>query len=222
MTRLTGKIAIVTGAASGIGAASAKLFADEGAQVLAVDRPESAIDQAHARNNAIAAFGCDITGDDAPKRIVAEALAKFGAVDILFNNAGVSGRAFVEEMTDAQWDHVNGVNVRAMFRMCREAIPALSAHRQHRLGDGFRHRLWAGCLLRLQGGCRRADAHAGARARQVQHHRQLCLSRRYLHRHDAHQLRQSGNPRGLGKESGLAPARPADRYCPWRAPPGVR
>lgn len=57
MTRLTGKIAIVTGAASGIGAASAKLFADEGAQVLAVDRPESAIDQAHARNNAIAAFG---------------------------------------------------------------------------------------------------------------------------------------------------------------------
>ena len=127
MTRLTGKIAIVTGAASGIGAASAKLFADEGAQVLAVDRPESAIEQAHAGNNAIAALGCDITGDDAPKKIVAAALAKFGAIDILFNNAGVSGRAFVEEMTDEQWDHVNGVNVRAMFRMCREAIPALKA-----------------------------------------------------------------------------------------------
>ena len=126
MTRLTGKIAIVTGAASGIGAASAKLFADEGAQVLAVDRPESAIEQAHAGNNAIAALGCDITGDDAPKKIVAAALAKFGAIDILFNNAGVSGRAF-EEMTDAQWDHVNGVNVRAMFRLCREAIPALKA-----------------------------------------------------------------------------------------------
>ena len=56
MGRLTGKIAIVTGAASGIGAASAKLFADEGAQVLAVDRPESAIDTAHAGNNAIAAL----------------------------------------------------------------------------------------------------------------------------------------------------------------------
>jgi NAD(P)-dependent dehydrogenase (short-subunit alcohol dehydrogenase family) len=116
MSRLTGKVAIVTGAASGIGAASAKLFADEGAQVLAVDRPESAIEQAHAGNNAIA-----------PKKIVAAALAKFGAIDILFNNAGVSGRAFVEEMTDEQWDHVNGVNVRAMFRMCREAIPALKA-----------------------------------------------------------------------------------------------
>jgi 3-oxoacyl-[acyl-carrier protein] reductase len=125
--RLAGKIAIITGAASGIGAASAKLFADEGAQVLAVDRPESAIDQAHAGNNAVAAFACDITGDDAPGRIVAAAREKFGAIDILFNNAGVSGRAFVEEMTDEQWDHVNAVNVRAMFRLCREAIPALKA-----------------------------------------------------------------------------------------------
>ena len=80
--------------------------------MLAVDRPESAIEQAHAGNNAIAAFGCDITGDDAPKKIVATALAKFGAIDILFNNAGVSGRAFVEEMTDEHWDRVNGVNVR--------------------------------------------------------------------------------------------------------------
>ena len=123
LTRLAGKIAIVTGAASGIGAASAKLFADEGAQVLAVDRPESAAEQAHAGNNAIAAFGCDITGDDAPRKIVEAALARFGAIDILFNNAGVSGRAFVEEMTDAQWGHANGVNVRGMFRLCRVASP---------------------------------------------------------------------------------------------------
>src|SRR5437868_10362014 len=127
MSRLTGKVAIVTGAASGIGAASAKLFADEGAQVLAVDRPESAIEQAHAANNAVAAFACDITGDDAPNKIVAAALSKFGALDILFNNAGVSGRAFVEEMTDEFWDRVNAVNVRGMFRLCREAIPALKA-----------------------------------------------------------------------------------------------
>ena len=73
MGRLAGKIAIVTGAASGIGAASAKLFADEGAQVLAVDRPESAIATAHAGNKAISAFAADITGEDAPKKIVAGA-----------------------------------------------------------------------------------------------------------------------------------------------------
>ena len=95
------------------------------------------------------------------------------------------------------------------------------AHRQHRLGDGLRHRLRARRLLRLQGRRRRADAHAGARARQVQHHRQLCLPRRHLHRHDAHQLRQSRDPRGVGEEGGLAPARasrsilPAARFC-WR------
>ena len=120
MARLAGKIAIVTGAASGIGAASTKLFADEGAQVLAVDRPESAIEQTHAGNNAVVALACDITGDDAPKRIVAAALSKFGALDILFNNAGVSGRALVEEMTDEHWDRVNGVNLRAIGRAsCR-------------------------------------------------------------------------------------------------------
>ena len=127
MGRLAGKIAIVTGAASGIGAASAGLFADEGAQVLAVDRPESAIAEAHAGNSRISTIACDITGGDAPRQIVAKAIEAYGALDILFNNAGVSGRAFVEEMTDEQWDHVNAVNVRAMFRLCREAIPALKA-----------------------------------------------------------------------------------------------
>ena len=59
MGRLSGKIAIVTGAASGIGAASAKLFADEGAEVLAVDRPESEIGTVHAGSNAIASFAAD-------------------------------------------------------------------------------------------------------------------------------------------------------------------
>lgn len=127
MGRLAGKIAIVTGAASGIGAASAKLFADEGAQVLGVDRPGSAIEQVHAGNDRITVLACDITGQDAPRQIVAKAIETYGALDILFNNAGVSGRAFVEEMTDEQWDHVNAVNVRAMFRLCREAIPALKA-----------------------------------------------------------------------------------------------
>ncbi len=127
MGRLAGKIAIVTGAASGIGAASARLFADEGAQVLAVDRPGPGIDGAHAGIAAIAPFGCDLTGDDAPDRIIAAAVDRFGGLDILFNNAGVSGRAFVEEMTDAEWDRVNAVNVRAVFRMCRAAIPTLKA-----------------------------------------------------------------------------------------------
>jgi NAD(P)-dependent dehydrogenase (short-subunit alcohol dehydrogenase family) len=130
--RLEGKIAIITGAASGIGAAAATLFAEEGARVLAVDRPQSAIEKVHAGNNAVAALGCDITQDDAPRRIVGTTLEQFGAIDILFNNAGVSGRSFVEEMTDEEWDRVNAVNVRAMFRLCREAIPALKRRAKER------------------------------------------------------------------------------------------
>jgi NAD(P)-dependent dehydrogenase (short-subunit alcohol dehydrogenase family) len=92
-----------------------------------VDRPESDIDSVHAGSNAITPFKADITADDAPALIVEAAVSTFGALDILFNNAGVSGRAFVEEMTDEMWDRVNGVNVRGMFRLCRAAIPALKA-----------------------------------------------------------------------------------------------
>jgi NAD(P)-dependent dehydrogenase (short-subunit alcohol dehydrogenase family) len=101
------------------------LFAEEGAQVLAVDRPGSAIDSVHTGEQSITPLACDITDDDAPKRIIGGALERFGGIDILFNNAGISGRAFAEEMTDEQWDRVMDVNVRAMFRTCREAIPHL-------------------------------------------------------------------------------------------------
>jgi NAD(P)-dependent dehydrogenase (short-subunit alcohol dehydrogenase family) len=100
MGRLSGKIAIVTGAASGIGAASAKLFAQEGAQVLAVDRPQSAIETAHAGDNAIAACAVDITGDDAPNRSWPPALEQVRRPRHPVQQRRVSGRAFVEEMTD--------------------------------------------------------------------------------------------------------------------------
>jgi NAD(P)-dependent dehydrogenase (short-subunit alcohol dehydrogenase family) len=125
MARLKDKIAIVTGAASGIGAASAQLFADEGAQVLAVDRPESAINTVHAGQAAIVPLAKDITDEDAPAAIIGAALQRFGALDILFNNAGVSANALAEVMTDAQWSRTLDVNVTAVFRLCRQAIPAL-------------------------------------------------------------------------------------------------
>jgi NAD(P)-dependent dehydrogenase (short-subunit alcohol dehydrogenase family) len=123
--RLQGKKAIVTGAASGIGRASAQLFADEGAQVLAVDRPGADLDGTRAGRDRIVPHAVDITGKGAPQAIVAAAVAAFGGLDILFNNAGVSGRSFVEEMTEEEWDRVNGVNVRAQFLLAREAIPHL-------------------------------------------------------------------------------------------------
>ncbi|MGE0661239.1 MAG: SDR family NAD(P)-dependent oxidoreductase [Reyranellaceae bacterium] len=122
---LQGKACIVTGAASGIGAASAALFAEQGATVLAVDRPGTSLAQAHAGSNAVRVLEQDITADDAPAAIVAAANAQLGGIDVLFNNAGVSTNALAEHMTDDEWDRTFAVNVRAMFRICREAIPVL-------------------------------------------------------------------------------------------------
>jgi NAD(P)-dependent dehydrogenase (short-subunit alcohol dehydrogenase family) len=123
--RLQGKSAIVTGAASGIGAESARLFASEGASVLAVDRSEAALREIHGSNKAIRSLGQDLAATEAPARIVAAALEAFGGIDILFNNAGVSHHALAEVTADEDWDRVFAVNVRAMFRLCRQAIPAL-------------------------------------------------------------------------------------------------
>lgn len=123
MGRLTGRVAIVTGAASGIGRASAELFAAEGAQVLAVDR--SGADLAFEAD--MAALHADVATPEAPAQIVAAAIERFGRLDILFNNAGVGSGALAAEMTDEAWDAVQAVNLRAVFRLCRSAIPHLTA-----------------------------------------------------------------------------------------------
>ncbi|MCC0000483.1 MAG: SDR family oxidoreductase [Methylobacteriaceae bacterium] len=125
MADLTGKFAVITGAASGIGRATAQLFAERGAKVLAVDRPESAIATAHEGNGAIKVLAKSVADDDAPETIVKAALDAYGAIDILFNNAGVSGRSLTHETSDAEWDRQFAVNVRAPFRISRAAIPHL-------------------------------------------------------------------------------------------------
>jgi NAD(P)-dependent dehydrogenase (short-subunit alcohol dehydrogenase family) len=119
--RLNGRKAIVTGAASGIGKASAELFASEGASVLAVDLPEKGL----AAPKGGYMLELDITGENAPQRIVDTARSKLGGIDILFNNAGISGRWKLEEMTDAQWDRMQAVNVRAPMRITRAALDEL-------------------------------------------------------------------------------------------------
>jgi NAD(P)-dependent dehydrogenase (short-subunit alcohol dehydrogenase family) len=119
--RLDGRRAIVTGAASGIGFASATLFAAEGARVLAIDLPGKGL----TARSGIAPMEIDIADDDAPARIVAAAVSQLGGIDIVFNNAGVSGRSRVDELSDADWDRAFAVNVRAPFRIARQAIPEL-------------------------------------------------------------------------------------------------
>ncbi len=121
--RLEGKAAIVTGAASGIGRATAALFAEEGARVLGVDLPDTGL--ADIAGERIAVKEIDIAATEAAPAIVAAARDRFGRLDILMNNAGIGTNALAEAMTDAQWDRTMEVNLRAQFRLCREAIPDL-------------------------------------------------------------------------------------------------
>ncbi|MCF8503583.1 MAG: SDR family oxidoreductase [Caulobacter sp.] len=122
MGRLEGRRAIVTGAASGIGRASAELFAVEGARVLAVDRPGADLTFQHP---AIEALAQDISEDAGPAAIIARAVAAFGGLDIVYNNAGVSGSTPVGDTSDEAFDRQIAINLRAGFRISREAVPHL-------------------------------------------------------------------------------------------------
>jgi len=123
MGTLAGKTAIVTGAASGIGEAIAKLYHAEGAQVLAVDLAEAGL-PADAR---MALLAMDVTAGDAPDAIIAAAQAAFGGLDILVNNAGICLPGSIEDQSLESWDRVFEVNVRALFRITQAAVPLMKA-----------------------------------------------------------------------------------------------
>lgn len=122
MGRLAGRAAIVTGAASGIGRASAELFAKEGALVLAVDRPGANLTFEHG---SIESLGVDIAAAGSSAAIVDGAVKAFGRLDIVYNNAGVSGSTPVGETSDEEFDRQYGVNLRGAFRIARDAVPHL-------------------------------------------------------------------------------------------------
>jgi len=123
--------AIVTGASSGIGRATALRLARDGYRILAVGRDAAALKDVCAAVIAAGGtaefFAADVTADAAPKQIVAAALAAFGRIDALVNAAGIIANGTVADTTDEAWDVMMNVNVRAPFRLLREATPALTA-----------------------------------------------------------------------------------------------
>ena len=118
---LAGKTAIVTGAASGIGEAIARLYHAEGAAVLAVDLAEPGL----AADNRMALLAMDVTADDAPDAIIGAARDAFGGVDILVNNAGICLPGSIEDQSLESWDRVFAVNVRSLFRITQAAVPLM-------------------------------------------------------------------------------------------------
>jgi 3-oxoacyl-[acyl-carrier protein] reductase len=125
--RLKGKVAIITGANSGIGRATARLFAREGAKVVCCDIQETIsprIDQLIQQEGGQAVFAIiDVTKQADCDRMVATAIEKFGDVDILYNNAGAGIRKKLHEHTDEEWNFVLDTNLNAMFRGARAVLP---------------------------------------------------------------------------------------------------
>jgi NAD(P)-dependent dehydrogenase (short-subunit alcohol dehydrogenase family) len=124
--RLRDKVCIVTGAGSGIGRAIALLFASEGAEVAAADLDGEAA-AAVAAEGGGTAYTVDVADEEQAEALAAWAEERFGGVDVLVNNAGVSGVGDVEETSLELWEHVMRVNVRGVFLMSRAVVPRMIA-----------------------------------------------------------------------------------------------
>ena len=124
--RFSGKVAIVTGAAAGIGRACMHRLASEGATVVGVDRDETKLKSAIAvASGDMMAMPCDVADATAIEHMVADVIARFGAIHVLVNNAGIgnASRLKLHEQPIEDWDKVMAVNVRGMFLMQRAIIP---------------------------------------------------------------------------------------------------
>jgi NAD(P)-dependent dehydrogenase (short-subunit alcohol dehydrogenase family) len=130
MDTLKSKVALITGGASGIGRATALLFAQEGAAVQVADiDPElgrSAVQEIQSQGGRAGFILCDVTNTEDCRRAVDATLEQFGRLDILFNNAGIIRRADVVETTEEEWDRVLAVNLKSIFLMSKFAVPVMA------------------------------------------------------------------------------------------------
>jgi NAD(P)-dependent dehydrogenase (short-subunit alcohol dehydrogenase family) len=126
--RLQDRVAVITGAASGIGLASAKRFAEEGAIVVGVDLNTDAI-EALAKETGGAAITCDVTDEAAVEALFAQVVAAHGRVDVAFNNAGISppeDDSILETGLEA-WERVQKVNLTSVYLCCKYVLPHMRA-----------------------------------------------------------------------------------------------
>lgn len=121
--RLENKVAIVTGAAKGLGAAMAQLFASEGAKVVAVDMAELT----YAADN-VEFYSLNVTDGEACKALTDYVVDKYGKIDILINNAGITRDALTTKMTDEMWDLVIDVDLKGVFNLTRYVGPVMEAN----------------------------------------------------------------------------------------------
>jgi NAD(P)-dependent dehydrogenase (short-subunit alcohol dehydrogenase family) len=130
MNRLQNKVAIVTGAAGGMGAAIARLFAQEGAQVLATDiqfdKLNAWVQEFQKGSTAIECLQHDVASESDWQKVVEKALQKFGKIDILINNAGIYQPMETTEATSLErWNQILNINLTSAFLGARAALPSL-------------------------------------------------------------------------------------------------
>jgi len=129
MGKLDGKVAWVSGATSGIGKATAQLFAREGAGVaivgktLSLSRPVAA----ELKGSGLSAFalGCDVSRETQVRASIRKTVEHFGRLDVLINNAGIVQVKMLHQSSEREWDEVMGVNVKSMFFAVKHALPHL-------------------------------------------------------------------------------------------------
>jgi D-threitol dehydrogenase (NAD+) len=117
---LDGKVAVVTGGASGIGAAIVDAYAAKGATVVVLDKAVGAAQQKVSEGSAAAAFGCDVTNEQSVVDAVSAVQAQFGRVDVLVNSAGIAVTDPAERLTVEDWDKTMAINLRGAFLVSQQ------------------------------------------------------------------------------------------------------
>ena len=129
MGRLDGKVAVITGGNSGVGAATAKLFAKEGATVVITARREAALkevaDEITAAGGEVYAVSTDISKPEDPEALMQKVMDKYGKIDILVNNAGTIRRAPLLEYKEEDWDAVMNINLNAVYHLSQKVAKVM-------------------------------------------------------------------------------------------------
>lgn len=134
MKKLDGKIALVTGATSGIGEATAKLFAQEGAMVICIGRDEkrgnNVVSEINSKTNGNAFFYlCDVSNSSEVNKMYEEVKNKFHKLDILFNNAGIWVTNSLQDICDEEWDEIYAINLNSVMYMTRAFLAMIKENK---------------------------------------------------------------------------------------------
>ena len=124
MNRLKDKVAVVTGGARGIGRSICELFADEGAKVLALD-----ISDISYEKDGVEGYRADLCSMGDVEGFVDYVVKKYGKIDVLVNNAGITKDALIEKMTDDMWDVVINVNLKSVFNLTKKVFPSMKENK---------------------------------------------------------------------------------------------